>query len=638
MTDTALAVTVNATEVAVTPSATLVVGVSDAGSVLLETERAVEIASPAVVAVVVAPGGDAGAGEPSGTAAALLAAHEAAADPHPQYQTQAEGDARYAAAGHGHAGTYEPAGAVAAHAGAADPHPQYLTQLEGDGRYAPVAHAHAIAEVSGLAAALGAKVDLSSIGLANGVAALGADGKVPASQLPAAAAGGVSSFNGRAGAVAPAANDYTFAQIGAKPTTLAGYGITDAQPALGYVPARRTGDSFTGPVGINTYGARPFDINTWLSLSANDSGEALFANNAYFNRGDSTFRYSHTHGSLGASGIVLRAFGDAGPWFFDTGDVATTADAQFTPTLRRLWHDGNFAPGSKVDRDYDPGTGNANLTPFGFAGGYYRVDTTQNTPAGGWTSFIQNTTPGNVWGFQIQQNWFADELYFRRVHEGAWQPLRRLWHDGNFNPSSKQNAAWGSVASRFYFTESQTTAMATAGGSLGGLEVKADGGGAAMVAFHRPGAFAAYFGIDTDNQWKVGGWSMGATAHVLWHAGNLNPSQLTLRDTRSTMPTPNAWGGLARHWDFKNTGDTGAGGRAWHAVLTVAPWWDFNYDHPQQQLVWRGDGLSYRAAASGSAWGAYKHLVTSPQQATELFVQTTDPGAVGAGKVWIKPV
>ena len=41
---------------------------------------------------------------------------------------------------------------------------------------------------------------------------------------------GVSSVFGRSGAVTAQSGDYTFAQIGSKPTTLAGYGITDAQP------------------------------------------------------------------------------------------------------------------------------------------------------------------------------------------------------------------------------------------------------------------------------------------------------------------------------------------------------------------------------------------------------------------------
>lgn len=56
-----------------------------------------------------------------------FAAHEAAADPHPQYLTQTEADA-----------LYEDAGAVATHEAAGDPHPQYLTQAEGDAAYAPI--------------------------------------------------------------------------------------------------------------------------------------------------------------------------------------------------------------------------------------------------------------------------------------------------------------------------------------------------------------------------------------------------------------------------------------------------------------------------------------------------------------------
>ena len=46
----------------------------------------------------------------------------------------------------------------------------------------------------------------------------------------AAALGPVTSVFGRTGAILAASNDYTFAQIGSKPTTLGGYGITDAAP------------------------------------------------------------------------------------------------------------------------------------------------------------------------------------------------------------------------------------------------------------------------------------------------------------------------------------------------------------------------------------------------------------------------
>ena len=59
---------------------------------------------------------------------------------------------------------------------------------------------------------------------------------------------------------------------------------------------------------------------------------------------------------------------------------------------------------------------------------------------------------------------------------------------------------------------SETTGIAS-GGSSAPLEVGVTGGGAAKISFHRHGAFAAFFGIDTDNQWRIGGWSMGAAAY-----------------------------------------------------------------------------------------------------------------------------
>ena len=48
-------------------------------------------------------------------------------------------------------------------------------------------------------------------------------------------------------------------------------------------------------------------------------------------------------------------------------------------------------------------------------------------------------------------------------------------------------------------------------GSLGGLQVMSAGNtDAAFLCFHKPGNFASYFGIDTDNYFAVGGWSAGA--------------------------------------------------------------------------------------------------------------------------------
>lgn len=54
-----------------------------------------------------------------------------------------------------------------------------------------------------------------------------------------------------------------------------------------------------------------------------------------------------------------------------------------------------------------------------------------------------------------------------------------------------------------------------------GWEARGNGTGPAVMTFHRPGSHAAFFGLDTDNKWKVGGWSMGAVAYDVIHSGVL---------------------------------------------------------------------------------------------------------------------
>jgi hypothetical protein len=90
------------------------------------------------------------------TVDARIAAHAAAADPHPTYLQTAEGDARYSLLSHNHDGVYDPVGtassAVSAHVAAGDPHTQYQRESEK--------------------------------GAASGYAPLDATGKVPSVNLP----------------------------------------------------------------------------------------------------------------------------------------------------------------------------------------------------------------------------------------------------------------------------------------------------------------------------------------------------------------------------------------------------------------------------------------------------------------------
>lgn len=85
---------------------------------------------------------------------------------------------------------------------------------------------------------------------------------------------------------------------------------------------------------------------------------------------------------------------------------------------------------------------------------------------------------------------------------------------------------------RIAIAASDALGIGTAAGSSGVLEIGvASGGGAAKIAFHRHGVYAAYFGLDTDNVWRVGGWSMGAVAYQLWHTGHFTYSPSVVGST-----------------------------------------------------------------------------------------------------------
>jgi len=60
-----------------------------------------------------------------------------------------------------------------------------------------------------------------------------------------------------------------------------------------------------------------------------------------------------------------------------------------------------------------------------------------------------------------------------------------------------------------------TGGIGTGGVSEGQLELQNAGTGASKIAFHRTGSFAAYLGLDTDNQFALGGWSMGAVRYLI---------------------------------------------------------------------------------------------------------------------------
>lgn len=82
------------------------------------------------------------------------------------------------------------------------------------------------------------------------------------------------------------------------------------------------------------------------------------------------------------------------------------------------------------------------------------------------------------------------------------------------------NKGGDTITSVMEFVTGSNSSMASLPSGSAGPQAKGNGTGPAVMTFHRPSSFAAFLGLDTDNKLKWGGWSLGAVAYELWHAGN----------------------------------------------------------------------------------------------------------------------
>jgi hypothetical protein len=237
-------------------------------------------------------------------------------------------------------------------------------------------------------------VAASSVGAASGVAPLGGDSKVPSAYLPAAVVGqveyqgtwnastgaaptatpskgwyyvvtvagstslsgitdwkvgdwaiyngtawdkvdntdAIASWNGRTGAVVPAANDYTFAQIGSKPTTLAGYGITDAVAAAAFTWANLSGKPTTvSGFGITDAvdtanaqtigGAKTFSVSPIVPTPTAGDSSTKAASTAFVTGALASYvtTANFTWANIGGKPTTLSGFG-----ITDAVDIAST--------------------------------------------------------------------------------------------------------------------------------------------------------------------------------------------------------------------------------------------------------------------------------------------------------------------------
>ena len=180
----------------------------------------------------------------------------------------------------------------------------------------------------------------------------------------------------------------------------------------GYLPLSG-GGTIQGPVTLD---GGKISVNMWAQISAGSDGFVLLANNAYKSQADNKYYYANTHDNIGARGIEFK-YGQPGVWWFDTGNIATTAGQEFTPEFKSL-----TAPEAPLISGQDLN----NLT----ANGNYCGQNLSNAPFSStdwWYISVQHLTDNStayVTQTAIAVNQAA--VYTRTRLNGTWQAWDRL--------------------------------------------------------------------------------------------------------------------------------------------------------------------------------------------------------------------
>ncbi|MDP5007604.1 MAG: hypothetical protein NWQ13_01045, partial [Glaciimonas sp.] len=184
-----------------------------------------------------------------------------------------------------------------------------------------------------------------------------------------------------------------------------------------------------------------------------------------------------------------------------------------------------------------------NHPPMGWC--VYTQEKTANRPSAYGQVFTSSLTGKAIPGdgnWVMQRAFTTDNEVFTRVAitDSDWSVWQKLYHSGNLPAlGDKYLPLAGGSVSGILQVAGSAGAIGSEGGGRPAIEILSSGAGdsAAYMTFHRPGVYAAHFGLDANNEFCVGGYSMGANAYRIFHAGNFNPDNKI-----------SGSGGIQLHW------------------------------------------------------------------------------------------
>ena len=190
------------------------------------------------------------------------------------------------------------------------------------------------------------------------------------------------------------------------------------------------------------------------------------------------------------------------------------------------------------------------ISSVSFPGSTSGTTTVQASAAAGTTTITLPATTGTV--DLVGNTFYVGTTSIANNRASASQTLTGVSIDGNAATATSATTA-GSVTNGLTTSNYSSYALPLAGGTMTGLVVGSptaagvtilnsnDNGNfsvrsisssatsPASMSFHRPGIYAINMGLDTDNVFKIGGWSAGIIMMSLSGAGNMTlPGTLTI--------------------------------------------------------------------------------------------------------------
>ena len=160
------------------------------------------------------------------------------------------------------------------------------------------------------------------------------------------------------------------------------------------------------------------------------------------------------------------------------------------------------------------------------------------TPTGTWYSMVNMAHYGSNHGHQIAGSFYsAGDLYNRNNSNTSLSAWAKIWNTANdgsgsgldadlldgqhgsyYAPASTAVTLAGTqtmTGSKYFLSNRNTTSNSPP------LQAYSTGNTGAIMSFHRAGYYAVNMGLDSDNVFRIGGWSAATNRFVMDMSGNL---------------------------------------------------------------------------------------------------------------------